>query len=235
MGKYRKWIVAGLVAASLVPQALKLFLPTGKMLYAFFPDDCFYYYRTALNIAAGTSSTFDGINFTNGYHPLWMLVCVAIAAISCPSGRAFVGHIVTGLAILVGAVCPRQSIYFYNVYHYSPIMYDAAIWMRTNLPRDAKVGIWNARVISYFSQRTVINLDGVINGTELYEYQRRSAIYEYITDHNIQYIGDVYTTSPGPEHSVIKDRLKRVYVSEDRIQDAKGNAAVARYYTWQIE
>ncbi len=36
-------------------------------------DDSFYYFQTARNIASGHGSTFDGINRTNGYHPLWML------------------------------------------------------------------------------------------------------------------------------------------------------------------
>ena len=41
-------------------------------------DDSFYYYRTAQHIVAGDGSTFDGINFTNGYHPLWMLLLLPI-------------------------------------------------------------------------------------------------------------------------------------------------------------
>jgi hypothetical protein len=35
-------------------------------------DDTFYYFKTALNISRGLGSTFDGINPTNGYHPLWL-------------------------------------------------------------------------------------------------------------------------------------------------------------------
>ena len=41
-------------------------------------DDAYYYYKVAQNISEGHGSTFDGINLTNGYHPLWMLVCVPI-------------------------------------------------------------------------------------------------------------------------------------------------------------
>ncbi len=35
-------------------------------------DDTFYYFKTALNVSRGLGSTFDGINPTNGYHPLWL-------------------------------------------------------------------------------------------------------------------------------------------------------------------
>ena len=41
-------------------------------------DDAYYYFKVAQNISEGHGSTFDGINPTNGYHPLWMLVCIPI-------------------------------------------------------------------------------------------------------------------------------------------------------------
>ncbi len=41
-------------------------------------DDAFYYFKVAQNITEGLGSTFDGINLTNGYHPLWMIVCLPI-------------------------------------------------------------------------------------------------------------------------------------------------------------
>ncbi len=41
-------------------------------------DDAYYYFKVAQNIGEGHGSTFDGIDFTNGYHPLWMLVCIPI-------------------------------------------------------------------------------------------------------------------------------------------------------------
>ncbi len=37
-------------------------------------DDAFYYFGIARNLAHGHGSTFDGIDATNGYHPLWLLV-----------------------------------------------------------------------------------------------------------------------------------------------------------------
>ena len=43
-------------------------------------DDAFYYFGIARNVAAGHGSTFDGINLTNGYHPLWMLIAVPVFA-----------------------------------------------------------------------------------------------------------------------------------------------------------
>src|SRR5690606_9310681 len=41
-------------------------------------DDSFYYLQVARNLAAGFGSTFDGVEATNGYHPLWMALLVPI-------------------------------------------------------------------------------------------------------------------------------------------------------------
>ncbi|HVN16175.1 MAG TPA: hypothetical protein VMT73_10585 [Anaerolineales bacterium] len=45
-------------------------------------DDAYYYFKVAQNISEGHGSTFDGVGLTNGYHPLWMLVCIPIFALA---------------------------------------------------------------------------------------------------------------------------------------------------------
>src|SRR6185437_1388760 len=55
-----------------------LSLTNARSLGVLAADDSFYYYRTAQHIVAGDGSTFDGINFTNGYHPLWMTLLLPI-------------------------------------------------------------------------------------------------------------------------------------------------------------
>ena len=45
-------------------------------------DDAYYYFKVAQNISEGHGSTFDRINRTNGYHPLWMLICIPIFALA---------------------------------------------------------------------------------------------------------------------------------------------------------
>ncbi len=42
------------------------------------PDDAFYYFDIARSIVAGHGSTFNGIDPTNGFHPLWLLVLLPI-------------------------------------------------------------------------------------------------------------------------------------------------------------
>jgi hypothetical protein len=45
----------------------------------FIVDDGYFYLQVARHIASGHGSTFNGVMPTNGYHPLWMLVCVCAA------------------------------------------------------------------------------------------------------------------------------------------------------------
>jgi hypothetical protein len=48
----------------------------------FVEDDFFYYLKVAQNTAAGLGSTFNGIVRTNGYHPLYFVILVAICKVS---------------------------------------------------------------------------------------------------------------------------------------------------------
>lgn len=62
-------------AACLLPLAVGLYVvlqPAAWQVTHAVPDDAYYYFQIARNAAAGQGSTLDGVNLTNGYHPLWM-------------------------------------------------------------------------------------------------------------------------------------------------------------------
>ncbi|MFX1257906.1 MAG: glycosyltransferase family 39 protein, partial [Promethearchaeota archaeon] len=42
------------------------------------PDDSFYYFETAKNVALYGNVSFDNINKTNGFQPLWLLILIPI-------------------------------------------------------------------------------------------------------------------------------------------------------------
>jgi hypothetical protein len=48
------------------------------------PDDAYYYFKIAENIAAGHGPTFDGLHRTSGFQPLWML-CLTPVFWVCPN------------------------------------------------------------------------------------------------------------------------------------------------------
>lgn len=65
-------------------------------------DDAYYYFGIARNLAHGHGSTFDGIDPTNGYHPLWMLMCVPVFALGL-DGLAAVRVLLVIQVLLWGA------------------------------------------------------------------------------------------------------------------------------------
>ena len=76
------WIVVGLIILIVLSsQIYTAFAPADSLMYLFNIDDAYYYFKTAQNISLGYGVTFDRINPGNGFHPLWMLICVPIFAI----------------------------------------------------------------------------------------------------------------------------------------------------------
>ncbi len=52
--------------------------PANSLMRWYNVDDAFYYYKVAQNVLGGYGFTFDQINLTNGFHPLWMIVCLGV-------------------------------------------------------------------------------------------------------------------------------------------------------------
>jgi hypothetical protein len=77
----------------------------------FIRDDAYYYFKVAQNISEGHGSTFDGIHLTNGYHPLWLLVCIPIFALA----RFDLVLPLRLLAVLTGLLQIATSILLYRV------------------------------------------------------------------------------------------------------------------------
>jgi hypothetical protein len=71
---------------------------------------------------------------------------------------------------------------------------ETAEWIRMNLPKNARIGAWNTGIIGYFSDRTVINLDGMANDKSYLDFLRSGQpIQSYLQKENIQYICDTNT------------------------------------------
>jgi hypothetical protein len=63
----------------------------------FFADDSFFYLQVGRNFALGHGSTFNRVMPTNGYHPLWMLLCAAVYRIV--PGRVAGLHCIAALIV----------------------------------------------------------------------------------------------------------------------------------------
>jgi hypothetical protein len=69
-------VLAAYLAALMVHFAYK-----GDLYLSFFVDDFFYYLVVAKNLALHGASTFNGLQATNGYHPLWLLTIAFLTKI----------------------------------------------------------------------------------------------------------------------------------------------------------
>jgi hypothetical protein len=75
---------------------------------------------------------------------------------------------------------------------WQPDQYDAAAWIATNTPPDARIGAFNAGIPAYFSRRPVVNLDGVVN-RDAHEALRNCRTSEYIHEIGLEYVSDTLT------------------------------------------
>ncbi|MGO9153724.1 hypothetical protein, partial [Mycobacterium sp.] len=76
----QKLLFAAMVAGSVGVLVLAL-LPMRLAISHFVTDDMFYYLTVARNVADGQTISLDGRNPTNGFHPLWLIICVGIETI----------------------------------------------------------------------------------------------------------------------------------------------------------
>lgn len=63
-------------------------------------DDGFFYLQISNNISDGFGSTFHKIAYTNGYHPLWMIICTAASVLNW-DGRGVLIHIVWFIQLII--------------------------------------------------------------------------------------------------------------------------------------
>lgn len=82
MKRFDWFEIALIVAVMSISLYAALSDPQNLSMKWFTRDDAYYYFKVAQNISEGHGSTFDGINHTNGYHPLWLWICVPIFALA---------------------------------------------------------------------------------------------------------------------------------------------------------
>lgn len=106
------------------------------------PDDAFYYLEIASNIGQGAGSTFDGINLTNGYHPLWQLLLGLVAVVI----QSRWGLVVTAVLIQCALVCYSWTVLY-------RLLFPRGDQGTLILAGVVAVGLtWN-----YYAAKTVIN------------------------------------------------------------------------------
>jgi hypothetical protein len=84
--------------------------------------------------------------------------------------------------------------------------YGAALWIAQNSPPDAVFAAWNTGQLSYFSNRTFINLDGVINNVDYYERVLHGSVplTDYLSENKVDYIVDYQIYDSIPDYPVVR-------------------------------
>jgi hypothetical protein len=77
---------------------------------SYLADDTFYYLVIANNIAQGAGSTFDGEALTNGYHPLWLIICTVVAGIVPHDYQIEVLYGLQGILVAITALLVKQAL-----------------------------------------------------------------------------------------------------------------------------
>ncbi len=80
---------------------------------------------------------------------------------------------------------------FWNIgfYPWQKEMYAAAFWLKDNIPNDKIVGSFNAGIYAFYSDKHIINLDGVVNNAA-FEAIKQKNILDYLEKNNVEYLID---------------------------------------------
>ena len=95
--------------------------------------------------------------------------------------------------------------------------YRLAEWLARETPPASRVGAWNSGIIGYFSNRTVVDLDGVVNnGVYTFARQRGVAfdlasIRGYIETTDIEYLTDYEDVFQPSTEAAMSGWLMKVY------------------------
>ena len=87
----------------------------------------------------------------------------------------------------------------------------AARWVRQNVPAAVRVGSWNAGTFGYYADRTVVNLDGLVNDRPFFERVLLGGDLEgYLEDTGIRWVADeACGPNPRPLAYLPKDLARR--------------------------
>jgi hypothetical protein len=106
------------------------------------------------------------------------------------------GLLLSGSALVFAIVYqPHDTMGWGGEHPHELNAYEGARWLREETPPDTRAGAFNAGIIGYFSDRTVLNLDGVVN-ENAYEALRDCEIATYISDEELEYLVDFGSYTP---------------------------------------
>lgn len=141
----------------------------------------------------------------------YVAVGVVVVVLVCAWADRLLGRIVDGqhtpqspplvarlpLLVMVGVVVLNTGMFLSHVttlqnapYLAQPSMYQAARWIATNLPPEARLAAQNSGVFQYYSEHMVLNIDGKLNN-EIIPVLEKRQLDNYLRSKDIAYIVDL--------------------------------------------
>ena len=87
------------VAALVVQLRFVLSSEPAALLTTWIPDDAFYYLQAAWNAADGRGFSFDGIEPTYGFQPLWAVLLAGVSALAPSKAAVVLGALLLGIGL----------------------------------------------------------------------------------------------------------------------------------------
>lgn len=119
---------------------------------------------------------------------LALLIALLLEAIMNMRFRATVAAMLVTV-IVAGTIPAGIRSYRDGWYPVQLDMLDAARWIEQETPPEARVGGFNSGIVGYFSGRTTVNLDGVMN-PDAFEAIRERSLAAYVDQRRIEYVAD---------------------------------------------
>lgn len=156
-------------------------------------DFAFMFLYSMLLIAAYSCVVFGQIFYSRYYYPIFFFSILVgafafdmLLSIIRP-GRA---RRMLALAILAGYALVLPYMTMHRVQNGNYRFLRVADWIDAHTPPGARIGVFNSGAIGYFSDRSIVNLDGKVNPAaldalrhdQLRDYVRRAHI-DYVVDH----------------------------------------------------
>lgn len=171
------------------------------------------------------------------YAVVLLLLAVADVAVStlrgAPAGRSaarIVGPVLAVFVVplLLLAVFEGRGFLDPSLRSIQEANRDAGRWIDENLPEDAVLASWDAGVVGYFSHRSVINLDGVVNSLEFWEAAQSGKAGRFLACRNLGYTvnhgtptplppsetGDLAADVAGTEDEAVREFLGKVFLGD---------------------
>lgn len=142
----------------------------------------------SLLVIAHGAIRWSGRSWYFGTFPIFATILVALV-LSRATFYSYRRKALAILAILLGAsyFLNFNKVLSENISQLE--MYQVAVWMRENLPADARIASFNSGIHGYFSDRFVMNSDGLINNSA-YEAMKENRVWELWQKNRIDYLVD---------------------------------------------